>query len=136
MNKFLFQAVQHASYVYDISHVIIDNVQFMLGMLDSETNLDRFYRQDALIAAFRNLATANNCHVTLVIHPRKEKDAELLTISSVFGGAKASQEADNVFIIQQKMLQSLKIKKYLQVGLLIYFTFGLVVKYLFRMNAL
>ncbi|XP_075230387.1 mitochondrial DNA helicase [Lycorma delicatula] len=114
--KVVLEAVEHASYVYDIAHVIIDNVQFMLGMLDSETNLDRFYRQDALIAAFRNLATSNNCHVTLVIHPRKERDAEQLTVSSVFGGAKASQEADNVFIIQQKMLQSLKIKKYLQIA--------------------
>lgn len=87
----------------------------MLGMLDTETNLDRFFRQDALIGAFRNFASSYNCHVTLVIHPRKERDGEQLSINSVFGGAKASQEADNVLIIQQKMLQSLKIKKYLQV---------------------
>lgn len=29
---FLFQAVEHATYVHDIAHVIIDNVQFMMGI--------------------------------------------------------------------------------------------------------
>jgi hypothetical protein len=34
-------------YVYDTGHVIIDNVQFMLGLSDSA--LDRFYMQDTII---------------------------------------------------------------------------------------
>ena len=33
----------HAVYLYDISHVIIDNIQFMMGM---STNYDRFFAQD------------------------------------------------------------------------------------------
>lgn len=90
----------------------------MLGMSNDEAgSLDRFYRQDAIIAAFRNFATSTNCHVTLVIHPRKEKDGELLTSNSIFGGVKASQESDNILIIQQKTLQSLKLKKFLQVNI-------------------
>uniref|UniRef100_A0A1B6CJG9 SF4 helicase domain-containing protein n=2 Tax=Clastoptera arizonana TaxID=38151 RepID=A0A1B6CJG9_9HEMI len=115
--KTVMEAVEHATYVHDIAHVVIDNVQFMLGMSNNDAgSFDRFYRQDAMIAAFRYFATTYNCHVTLVIHPRKEKDGELLTTNSIFGGAKASQESDNILIIQQKTLQSLKLKKFLQVA--------------------
>lgn len=110
-----FKAVEHATYVHDISHVIIDNVQFMMGMTEEQRHMDRFWKQDAIIAAFRTFATKKNCHVTLVIHPRKEREDEDLTTSSIFGGAKASQEADNVLIIQDKRLTSVRGKKYLQV---------------------
>ena len=41
-------------------------------------------------------------HVTLVIHPRKESEGSDLNISSVFGSAKATQEADNVIILQKQ----------------------------------
>lgn len=51
----------------------------------------------------------------MVIHPRKERNDEELSVSSIFGSAKASQEADNVLIIQDKRLTSLRGKKYLQV---------------------
>jgi len=51
-----------------------------------------------------------------VIHPRKEREEELTTLS-IFGSAKASQEADNVLIIQDKRLTSIKGKKYLQVNI-------------------
>lgn len=74
----------------------------------------RFWKQDKIIAEFRNFATKYNCHVTLVIHPRKEREEELTTLS-IFGSAKASQEADNVLIIQDKRLTNLRGKKYLQV---------------------
>lgn len=114
--KLVMEAVEHATYVHDIAHVVIDNVQFMLGMSEFEhRHADRFWKQDAIVAAFRAFATRNNCHVTLVMHPRKERDTEELSVSSIFGGAKASQEADNVLIIQDKRLSSLRGKKYLQV---------------------
>uniref|UniRef100_A0A1B6ML71 DNA 5'-3' helicase n=1 Tax=Graphocephala atropunctata TaxID=36148 RepID=A0A1B6ML71_9HEMI len=114
--KTVMEAVEHATYVHDISHVVIDNVQFMMGLSEGDSSLDRFYRQDSIIGAFRNFATTANCHVTLVIHPRKEKDAEMLSMNSVFGGAKATQEADNVLIIQQKTMQNLKLRKFLQIA--------------------
>uniref|UniRef100_A0A1B6IJ43 DNA 5'-3' helicase n=1 Tax=Homalodisca liturata TaxID=320908 RepID=A0A1B6IJ43_9HEMI len=114
--KTVMEAVEHAAYVHDIHHVVIDNVQFMMGLSEGDNSLDRFYRQDSIIGAFRNFATTANCHVTLVIHPRKEKDAEMLSMNSVFGGAKATQEADNVLIIQQKTMQNLKIRKFLQIA--------------------
>lgn len=60
----------HATYVHDISHIIIDNLQFMMGTSDPSTT-DRFYQQDSIIGLFRQFATLNNVHITLVIHPRK-----------------------------------------------------------------
>uniref|UniRef100_A0A182Q685 DNA 5'-3' helicase n=1 Tax=Anopheles farauti TaxID=69004 RepID=A0A182Q685_9DIPT len=114
--KIVMEAIEHAQYVHDIQHVIIDNLQFMMGVLDESKHLDRYWKQDAIIASFRTFATKRNCHVTLVIHPRKERDTDELTTSSIFGGAKASQEADNVLIIQDKRLTSVRGKKYLQVA--------------------
>lgn len=38
--------------------------------------------------------------MTLVVHPRKEDETSKLSISSFFGSAKATQEADTVIIIQ------------------------------------
>lgn len=88
----------------------------MMGVMEEERHMDRFWKQDAIIAAFRNFATRKNCHVSLVVHPRKERDDEDLTTSSIFGGAKASQEADNILIIQDKRLLAVKGKKTLQVS--------------------
>ncbi|XP_011315121.1 twinkle protein, mitochondrial [Fopius arisanus] len=112
----VMEAVEHATYVHDIAHVIIDNVQFMMGMTETSKHLDRYWRQDLIVSAFRSFATKNNCHVTLVIHPRKERVEEELTTASIFGGAKASQEADNILIIQDKRLTSVRGKKYLQIA--------------------
>ena len=61
----------HAAYVHDIRHVVLDNLQFMMGVSSGTKYYDRYLHQDQLIAAFRNFATKNNCHVSLVIHPRK-----------------------------------------------------------------
>lgn len=63
--------MSHAVYVHDISHVIIDNLQFMMGTSNENSSLDRYHRQDQIIGSFRRFATDNNVHVTLVIHPRK-----------------------------------------------------------------
>jgi hypothetical protein len=55
-----------------------------------------------LLVYFKLLtATEKNVHLSLVIHPRKEQDDTLLNINSVFGTAKATQEADNVLILQR-----------------------------------
>lgn len=115
--KVVMEAIEHAQYVHDINHVIIDNVQFMMGVsVSSGSKNDKFWEQDAIIAAFRTLATKKNVHVTLVMHPRKERDSEDLTTSSIFGSAKATQEADNVLIIQDRRLTSVRGKKFLQIA--------------------
>lgn len=60
----------HAVYVYDIQHVIIDNLQFMLGA-SHHASLDRYAVQNMAVAEFRKFASSRNVHVTVVIHPRK-----------------------------------------------------------------
>ena len=40
----VLDAMAHAVYLYDIAHVIIDNVQFMMGT--GASAIDRFYGQD------------------------------------------------------------------------------------------
>lgn len=69
--KIVMETIEHAQYVHDVHHVIIDNVQFMMGTSDEAKHMDRFWKQDSIIGAFRTFATKKNCHVTLVIHPRK-----------------------------------------------------------------
>ena len=62
--------MSHAVYVHDITHVIVDNLQFMMGASSTVTT-DKYSKQDLIISSFRKFATQKNCHVTLVIHPRK-----------------------------------------------------------------
>jgi twinkle protein len=81
-------------------HIILDNLQFMLSS-QYTSSLDKFDLSDRVMAALRHFATSTNCHVTLVIHPRKEADDVPLGLSSVSGTAKATQEADNVIILQK-----------------------------------
>ncbi|KAF0695088.1 Aste57867_14073 [Aphanomyces stellatus] len=95
----VLDAMEYAVYAYDVQHIILDNVQFMMS--GQGRGYDKFERQDAALDKFRKFATAKNVHITLVIHPRKEQDDTDLTLSSVFGTAKATQEADNVLILQR-----------------------------------
>ncbi len=71
--------------------------------------------QDRAIDLFRAFASSRNVHITLVIHPRKESEHSGLSVSSVFGSAKATQEADNVIILQtpeQFDLKEMLLSKY------------------------
>ncbi|XP_061787988.2 twinkle mtDNA helicase [Nerophis lumbriciformis] len=111
--KSVLDTMQHAVYLYDINHVVIDNLQFMMGQ--ENLSIDKFAVQDHIIAAFRKFATNSSCHVTLIIHPRKEEDDRELQTASIFGSAKASQEADNVLILQEKKLVTCPGRRSLQV---------------------
>ena len=47
-----------------------------------------------------------------MIHPRKVDDTQDINMSSIFGTAKSTQEADNVFLIQNhKGYKVLELKK-------------------------
>ncbi|XP_068248280.1 mitochondrial DNA helicase [Palaemon carinicauda] len=98
--KSVLKAMEESVRVWGVQHVIIDNLQFMLGT--SERPIDRWWEQDKAVAAFRRFATVNNCHVTLIVHPKKVPEGQLLSIDSIFGGAKVTQEADNILILQVK----------------------------------
>ncbi|XP_062859800.1 twinkle protein, mitochondrial [Trichomycterus rosablanca] len=112
--KTVLDTMHHAVYLYDISHVIIDNLQFMMGQ--ENLSVDKFAMQDNIIGAFRKFATNSSCHVTMIIHPRKEEDDKELQTASIFGTAKASQEADNVLILQEKKLVTVPGRRSLQVA--------------------
>mgnify|MGYP004632572223 CR=1 FL=1 len=101
--------MEYSVYAYDVEHIILDNLQFLLG---ATAGYERFDAQERAIHAFRKFATTQNTHVTLVIHPRKEPEDQPLNISSVFGTAKATQEADNVLILQNENgRKKLEVKK-------------------------
>ncbi|TMW66541.1 hypothetical protein Poli38472_004306 [Pythium oligandrum] len=95
----VLDAMEYAVYAYDVQHILLDNVQFM--MAGQGRGYDKFERQDAALDKFRKFASQKNVHLTLVIHPRKEQEDVDLTLTSVFGTAKATQEADNVLILQR-----------------------------------
>jgi twinkle protein len=62
----------------------------------------------------RQLATDLNVHICVIIHPKKVEDDNNLTVGSIFGTAKISQEADSIMILQKNNLQNyrqLQVKK-------------------------
>ena len=107
-------AMEFAVYRDDVQHIVLDNLQFMLPR-QSVTRGDygRFASQDYAIDKFRKFATEHDVNVIVVIHPRKDEgNAGGLSISSVFGSAKATQEADAVLILQRDDVKTyLDIKK-------------------------
>ena len=106
----VLDAMDYAVYVNDAQHVILDNMQFMISRQQSNSSWDKFDIQDVAIEKFRKFATDRNIHITLVMHPKKQEEDSKLSISSFYGSAKATQEADTVII-----LQSENGKKYLDV---------------------
>jgi twinkle protein len=98
----VLDAMEYAVYVNDSEHIILDNMQFMIsrGSTASGGSFEKFDIQDVAIEKFRKFATQHNVHLTLVVHPRKEDETAKLNISSFYGSAKATQEADTVLILQ------------------------------------
>jgi twinkle protein len=96
----VLDAMEYAVYVSDVEHIILDNLQFMISRNSLNKSFDKFDIQDIAIEKFRKFATDRNVHVTLVVHPRKEDEASKLSMSSIYGSAKATQEADTVMILQ------------------------------------
>lgn len=114
----VIEALTYAVYAQETEHVLIDNLQFMMSTTarreaaDSAaaggyrraptfSSNDKFELQERAIEKFRLFATKHNVHITLVVHPRKESEDAPLNLSSVFGSAKATQEADSVWILQR-----------------------------------
>ncbi len=57
----VLQTVEHAIYAYDIGHVVIDNLQFLLS--GQGRGFEKFDIQDDAISKLRDLATSKNVHV-------------------------------------------------------------------------
>ncbi|KAA8496678.1 Twinkle protein, mitochondrial [Porphyridium purpureum] len=80
-----------------IKHMVLDNLQFIAGEVGVGNK--KFDCMDDLVRNLRDFADEYDLHVTLIAHPRKE-NARKLTIQSLFGSGKLSQESDNVIALQ------------------------------------
>ena len=99
----VLNAMDYAVYVHDVEHIILDNMQFMLSRNQKASSMfDKFDMQDLAVEKFRKFSTERNIHITLIIHPRKEDEGSKLSISSIYGSAKSTQEADTVIILQNE----------------------------------
>ena len=98
--EIILESMNSAVRDHQIQHIVLDNLQFMLSGQHSGS-FDKFDITDRTVAALRTFATSKNVHITLVIHPRKELDDTPLGLASVSGTAKATQEADNVIVLQK-----------------------------------
>ena len=98
-------AMEFAVYRDDVRHIILDNLQFMMprdsSYRSSKSGFEKFESQDYAIDQFRQFATEHDVNIILVIHPKKDDDRQALGISSIFGTAKATQEADAILILQR-----------------------------------
>lgn len=94
----VINAMEYATYVHDVEHIILDNMQFMITPCNNI--FSKFDIQDIGVERFRKFTTEWNIHLTLVVHPRKEDEGTMLDISSIYGSAKVTQEADTILILQ------------------------------------
>lgn len=81
---------------------------------------EKFTRQDRFVERLRAFATDSGAHLTLVVHPRKVEDDHLLSIASLYGGGKISQEADNILLLQEESGTAVP-KRYVQVRSYLFF---------------
>lgn len=85
---------------HNVHIVVLDTLQFMLS--EQAEGFKKFELQDTLMARLRAISIKYNVHVMIVIHPKKTEDNEDLGIHSIYGTSKASQEADNIWFIQNR----------------------------------
>uniref|UniRef100_A0A0K0EYE2 Twinkle protein, mitochondrial (inferred by orthology to a human protein) n=1 Tax=Strongyloides venezuelensis TaxID=75913 RepID=A0A0K0EYE2_STRVS len=78
----------------DIQYLVIDNLQFIIGISTLNTrrlsSMDKFNLQDRCIGLLHQLPTNCGIHVTLVVHPNISESGEI------------TQKADNVIALTRK----------------------------------
>lgn len=62
-----------------------------------------------MASRLRQICTDHNVHICLIIHPKKVEDDNNLTVGSIFGSAKVSQEADSIMILQKNNLPNFRV---------------------------
>uniref|UniRef100_A0AC35UGK0 SF4 helicase domain-containing protein n=1 Tax=Rhabditophanes sp. KR3021 TaxID=114890 RepID=A0AC35UGK0_9BILA len=115
----IFRTIEEHILRCGFQHIVIDNLQFMMGMAtlsnDKSNSYDQYQTQDRFVGLLRSLATNYNVHVTLVVHPRKHSSDATLELADVGGTGRVTQEADNVYAITRKRTGDGKVKKYLTI---------------------
>ena len=71
----ILDAMEYSVYAYDVEHIILDNLQFMMGA--SYKGYERFDAQERALHEFRKFATAQNVHVTLHAKSQKSRPSTL-----------------------------------------------------------
>ena len=54
------------------------------------------------MSKLRKISIEYKVHIAIVIHPRKTQDGQDIGIHSIYGTSKATQEADNIWMIQNR----------------------------------
>jgi len=110
----MIDAIDYSVMQHNVKFVIIDNLQFMMGVVKG---YEKFDAQDEIIKKIRAVKDKYNIHIILVAHTKKtDKKNEPLTMYSLFGSARVAQEADNILVIQDNekvwSLEVLKNRKF------------------------
>lgn len=135
----VIQAMSQAVEEQGVEHIIIDNLQYMVAgsgysaptaYAKSSFGLNKFETMERVLDEFRAFATNYKTHISLVIHPRKVPENEPISLDAIMGTAKATQEADNVIIIQRDLdfNKTIDVKKNRHNGNLGSFRIGFVPK--------
>lgn len=95
----IIDAMDYCVYALDIKHFVLDNLQFMTS--GQGKGFEKFDIQDNAIDRLRKFATDKRVHISIVIHPKKTTEGLEMDVSNIGGTAKASQEADNVIVLQK-----------------------------------
>lgn len=97
--ELVFEAMEYAVKAYDVQHVILDNLQFVIGT--QFRGDERYDGQDKVVERCRQFARDFKIHVTLVAHPKKYDEDKEITAMQISGHAKTVQEAYNIIILQR-----------------------------------
>jgi twinkle protein len=92
----VIDAMDYAVEVFDVRHIIIDNLQFMIGSIMGN---EKFDIQNKVIDLLRDFKRDKHVAVTLLAHPKKYDVGKEMTENDLFGSVKLSQDADNIYVI-------------------------------------
>ncbi|KAL1228459.1 Twinkle mtDNA helicase [Trichinella pseudospiralis] len=107
--KNLIEAIEYHASAQDVQHVVIDNA-LLIHDCSSQT-----------FTELKRFASSKNLHITAIVHPKKEVENPIATISaySIYSSLIGAYEADNILQItthiNKNQQQQCELEKYLQI---------------------
>ncbi|GBM47260.1 Twinkle protein, mitochondrial [Araneus ventricosus] len=96
----ILELIEHSIKEEEIKHTVVDNLQsFLTAKTSSLIGFDSLRIQEMIFASIKDIGRKLKCHMTIVIHPRKEQKSELNN-NSIAGTGLAIQQADNIMFLQ------------------------------------